>query len=196
MSAEAVISDVARDADFFRNSGGGVTFSGGEPFAQVDYLRGMLELLRQRTISTAVETSGYANPADLASLEPLIDLFLFDLKVMDPARHAQLTGRDNALVLSNLRWLAAHARAKVVIRHAVVPGLNDDPANHAALARLMLELGLARLELEPYHPFGEPKYAGLGLSCTCTPDPRALDGARMAELTDYFTGRGLACEVV
>jgi pyruvate formate lyase activating enzyme len=195
MTAEAVVAEVARDADFFRNSGGGVTFSGGEPFAQPEFLLAMLELLRDRGIPAAVETCGHARPEDLAASEPLVDAFLFDLKLMDPARHAALTGRDNALILSNLRWLASRAPGKVVIRHAIIPGLNDDPATHAALADLMLELEVRRLELEPYHPLGEPKYAALGRTRRCAPDPRALDEGRMGDLVAYFRGRGLCCEV-
>ena len=195
MSAEAVVAEVAKDADFFRNSGGGVTLSGGEPFAQPEFLLAMLRLLRDLGIGAAVETCGYARPEDIAASEPLVDTFFFDLKVMDPVRHAELTGRDNGLILSNLRCLAAGTPRKVVIRHAIIPGLNDDAANHSALADLMVELGLKRLELEPYHPLGEPKYAALGRSCRCAADPRALDEARLAELVARFTSRGLACEV-
>lgn len=193
--AEAVVAEVARDADFFRNSGGGVTFSGGEPFAQPAFLEAMLRACRERGIATAVETCGHAPLGDVQACEPLVDLFLYDLKVMDPERHATLTGQDNRRILANLQWLAAHAPEKVVIRHAVIPGLNDDPSDHAALADRMLALGLKRLDLEPYHPLGEPKYEGLGRIRSCTPDAQALDEGRLAALVAYFNGRGLSCEV-
>ncbi len=193
--AEAVVEEVARDADFFRNSGGGVTFSGGEPLAQPAFLEAMLRACRERGIATAVETCGHAPLQDVQACEPLVDLFLYDLKVMDPERHAALTGQDNRRILANLQWLAAHAPEKVVIRHAVIPGLNDDPADHEALADGMLSLGLKRLDLEPYHPLGEPKYEGLGRCRSCTPDAQALDEARLAALVAYFNGRGLSCEV-
>jgi pyruvate formate lyase activating enzyme len=194
-TAEAVVAEVARDADFFRNSGGGVTFSGGEPFAQPAFLEAMLRGCRERGIATAVETCGHAPLRDVQACEPLVDLFLYDLKVLDPERHAALTGQDNRLILANLQWLAAQAPEKVVIRHAIIPGLNDDPANHAALADRMLALGLTRLDLEPYHPLGEPKYGGLGRCLSCAPDGRALDEDRLAALVAYFNGRGLSCEV-
>ena len=193
VTAEAVVAEVARDADFFRNSGGGVTFSGGEPFAQPAFLEAMLRHCKELGLRTAVETCGHARLPDLQACESLVDLFLFDLKVMEPARHLALTGRDNGLILSNLRWLAAQARPKVTIRHAIIPGLNDDPANQAALADLMLSLGLENLDLEPYHPLGESKYEGLGRTFGCAPDARALDEPRLEALVAYFTGRGLAC---
>jgi pyruvate formate lyase activating enzyme len=195
VTAEEVVAEVARDLDFFRNSGGGVTFSGGEPFAQPAFLRRMLALCREKGISTAVETCGHVSPRDLEAAEPLVDLFLFDLKVMDPVRHEALAGRDNALILQNLAWLAARAPEKVVVRHAVIPGFTDDPANHAALADHMRALGLRRLDLEPYHPMGEPKYEALGRTFGCQPETQALDAARMGELVTFFTSRGLACEV-
>ena len=193
--AEAVVEEVARDADFFRHSGGGVTFSGGEPFAQPAFLEALLRGCRERGIATAVETCGHVPLRDLQACEPLVDLFLYDLKALDPAKHLALTGQDNTLILANLRWLAAHAPAKVVIRHAVIPGLNDDASDHEALADLMLSLGLERLDLEPYHPLGEPKYEGLGRRLTCAPDARLLDEARLAVLVATFNGRGLSCEV-
>ena len=112
MTATEVIEEVAKDMDFYRNSGGGVTFSGGEPFAQPAFLHELLLLAKERGISTAVETCGYAMPQHLKAAEPLVDHFLFDLKVMDPVRHAQFTGRDNDLILSNLELLASLAPAR------------------------------------------------------------------------------------
>jgi pyruvate formate lyase activating enzyme len=190
-----VVAEVARDLDFFRNSGGGVTFSGGEPLAQPEFLLAMLRACREQGISTALETCGHASPEDLEAVAPWVDLFLFDLKVMDPARHEALTGRDNGVILRNLAWLAARDPDRVVVRHAVIPGLTDDAANHAAIADFMTAHGLARLDLEPYHPLGVPKYEGLGLACPCDPDPRALDGPRLDALLACFKARGLACEL-
>jgi pyruvate formate lyase activating enzyme len=195
MTAEAVVAEVARDAAFFRNSGGGVTFSGGEPLAQPELLLEMLGLLADRGIRAAVETCGHARPEDVAAVEPLVEAFLFDVKTLDPARHAELTGRDNALILANLRGLAARVPAKVTVRHAIIPGLNDDRGTQEALVDLMRELGLTRLDLEPYHPLGEAKYVSLGRACPCSPDPRALDEARVQEMVGYFRGRGLECDV-
>ena len=171
MAATEVIEEVAKDLDFYRNSGGGVTFSGGEPFAQPAFLLELLRLTKHGGISTAVETCGHATPQDLEAAEPLVDYFLFDLKVMDPLRHSQLAGRDNALILSNLELLAGLAPRKITIRHAVIPGYNDNALNQEAIVGCMSRLGLRSLQLEAYHPLGEGKYAELGAAVLVAPTP-------------------------
>ncbi|MCE5266613.1 MAG: glycyl-radical enzyme activating protein [Planctomycetaceae bacterium] len=194
MTATDVIEEVAKDIDFYRNSGGGVTFSGGEPFAQPAFLLELLSLAKRRGISTAVETCGHAMPQHLQAAEPAVDHFLFDLKVMDPVRHAQLTGRDNELILANLELLASLAPHKITIRHAVIPGCNDDALNHEAIVNCMNRLGLRSLHLEPYHPLGEGKYAELGRRYACDADARSLKPERMQLLKTFFIERGLDCE--
>jgi pyruvate formate lyase activating enzyme len=193
MTAAEVIEEAAKDVDFYRNSGGGVTFSGGEPFAQPAFLRELLLLAKERGLSTAVETCGYVAPRHLQADEPVVDHFLFDLKVMDPVRHARLTGRDNALILSNLELLASLAPQKITIRHAVIPGCNDDALNHEAIADCMNRLALRSLHLEPYHPLGEGKYAELGRRYACGAHARSLEPERMELLKRFFIGQGLDC---
>ncbi len=195
LTATEVIEEVAKDADFYRNSGGGVTFSGGEPFAQPAFLVELLLLAKGRGISTAVETCGHTLPQHLRAAEPAVDHFLFDLKVMDPLRHARLTGRDNDLILSNLELLARLAPGKITIRHAVIPGCNDDAPNHEAIVHCLSGLGLRSLQLEAYHPLGEAKYAELGRPYACGADARALEPERMESLKTFFIAQGLDCEL-
>lgn len=194
MTADEVMNEVVKDIDFYRNSGGGVTFSGGEPFAQPAFLLDMLLLAKSRGISTAVETCGYAMPQHLKAAEPLVDHFLFDLKLMDPVRHAQLTGQDNDLILSNLEVLANIAPHKITIRYAIIPSFNDDATNYEAIAHCMTKLGLRTIHLEPYHPLGEAKYAELGRHYACTADARAWETKRLEALRNFFTNRGFDCE--
>jgi pyruvate formate lyase activating enzyme len=120
-----------------------------------------------------------------------MDLFLFDLKIADPARHTALTGVDNRDILTNLRYLADARPQDVVVRFAVVPGYTDDDANLDGIASLMRAMGLRRLDLEPYHPLGAEKYESIGRAWRCAADPGAIDAARMRALAARFAGQGL-----
>jgi pyruvate formate lyase activating enzyme len=195
MTAEAVLEQVAKDKDFYRNSGGGITFSGGEPFAQAAFLQALLEGCRDRGISTVVETCGFARNEDIVTAEPLVDFFLFDLKVMDPERSAALTGQDNKPILENLAMLAGRCPERVIVRVPIIPGATDDTSNLEAIARFMAEHELKLVHLEPYHTLGAEKYSGLGRTYGCDADPRSLTRERMQELGSIFEGKGVRWEV-
>ena len=164
MSVDAVMAEVLRDAVFYRTSGGGVTFTGGEPMLQVDFLKALCAAARAAGVHVAVDTCGYAPWERFAELLPLVDLFLYDLKCMDPEKHARLTGVPNALILENLRRLDA-AGAQFWIRCPLVPGLNDADADLAALRAFTSGLRhMEKLEICPYHPLGLEKCAAFGLT--------------------------------
>ena len=162
MSADQVMARVAADKPFYDNSGGGVTFSGGEPFAQPAFLEELLRHSKRLGIHTAVETCGQAPIDVLMRCEPFVDLFLYDVKVMDGERHRELTGVCNDRILENLAALAAKASNKLVVRVPVVPGCTDGSSNLEAIAALLRSLGTTRVELMPYHALGIDKYASLG----------------------------------
>jgi pyruvate formate lyase activating enzyme len=195
MAADQVVARVAADRAFYINSGGGVTFSGGEPFAQPEFLRDLLARCKSLRIHTAVETCGYVEPGVLEAMEPLVDLFLFDLKVLDPVRHREATGVTNEVVLGNLEYVAAKRAKDITVRVPLVPGFTDDLENLAGTAAYLLGLGIRRVELMPYHPLGMDKYAALGRAC-------ALDGVRplqpevIGACVSVFRSSGLACEAV
>ncbi len=186
---------VAADKAFYDNSGGGVTFSGGEPFAQPAFLLELLERSKALGIHTAVETCGHADAGVMAESEPLVDLMLFDVKVADPARHEALTGASNAVILSNLRRLARQRHERLQVRVPIVPGWNDDAENLRAIARLGAELGLRSVELMPYHELGKDKYTSLGRLCQVeTPSTEALaDSLRAA--AEAFQTSGITCRI-
>jgi pyruvate formate lyase activating enzyme len=195
MTADQVMARVAADRAFYANSGGGVTFSGGEPFAQPEFLRDLLARSKSLRIHTAVETCGYVEPDVFEAMEPLVDLFLFDFKVLDPVRHRESTGVTNEVVLGNLESLAAKRAKDITVRVPLVPGFTDDRENLAAAAAHLRRLGLRRVELMPYHPFGMDKYAALGRAY-------ALDGVHPPHReaveagASIFRASGLACEAV
>ena len=146
-----------RDLPFYRTSGGGVTLSGGEPLLQAEAALEILGALKEKGVSTAVETAGNADGSVLETLVPVTDLFLYDLKGMDGEPHVRNTGVSNQRILENARWLASHAEVR--FRMPYVPGFNDREA--PAVAAFAKELG-CRLELMPYHAIGAAKYRALG----------------------------------
>jgi pyruvate formate lyase activating enzyme len=162
VDAAEVIREVERDRVFYEESGGGATFSGGEPLAQPDFLAEALAGCRDRGIHTAVDTCGYAPPEALALVAGLADLFLFDIKLMDEKRHDDITGQPNGVILENLRRLVRLGR-KIAIRLPLVAGVNDDETDIKETAEFLAGLGgIADISLLPYHKLGGDKYRGLG----------------------------------
>lgn len=157
-----LLDAVERDRPFYDESGGGITFSGGEPLYQPRFLLACLELARGRGLHTAVDTSGFASQATVLAVAARTSLFLYDLKTLDPDRHLAYTGVPLAPILRNLRALD-RAGARIWLRVPFVPGYNDDPANLEALGTLAASLRhTRRLHLLPYHRLGAAKYARLG----------------------------------
>lgn len=162
MRVSEVLSQVIRDAVFYHRSGGGLTLSGGECLCQPAFSAALLQGAKAQSLHTAIETCGCADWDVFARILPDTDLFLFDVKHVDPQAHAVLTGRDNRLILDNLRRLG-QTGARVILRVPVIAGKNDDPGNLLAIAALAREVGAARIELLPYHKLGVQKYQMLGI---------------------------------
>lgn len=161
VTVDEVMAEIARDAVFYRRSGGGVTFSGGEPLAQPRFLVEALRRSRRWGYHTAVETCGQAPWRDLRAAATVTDLFLYDVKQLDPERHRELMGCGNRLILENLEKVLA-AGASVTLRVPVVPGCNDGPAEVEALAAFAAAHPTLRsVELLPHHRLGDHKYAAL-----------------------------------
>ena len=158
-----LIGIISKDIPFYRNSGGGVTFTGGEPLAQADFLLEMLKECRKNGIHTAIETCGCGDPADFGRIAPFTDLFLFDIKIVDSGLHREYTGRDNRLILENLERLAA-LNASITLRFPLIPGITDTNENILDVMLLMDRLGLQQIDLEPGHSLGFAKYDELGMT--------------------------------
>jgi glycyl-radical enzyme activating protein len=163
VTAGAVFDQVLKDGVFYRTSGGGLTLSGGEPTLQPDFLESLLLQAQAHGIHRALETCGHTPWHHLEHLRPLVDLFLYDLKETDPARHLAFTGVSNDLILSNLHQLH-DSGAQITLRLPIIPGLNDREDHFAAVARLVHDLPhLVGVELMAYHPLGESKRQRFGL---------------------------------
>jgi pyruvate formate lyase activating enzyme len=162
MSVREVVQELLADRVFYDQSGGGVTFSGGEPLMQLPFLRATLEACRSHGLHTAVDTCGHVPTEQLGSIVPLTDLFLYDLKLMEERRHLELTGIPNTTLLPNLRMLA-ELQAGLCIRVPIIPGINDDDENINAMASFVAALdGAQEVELLPYHRTGIGKFERLG----------------------------------
>jgi len=159
-----VMAEVERDIPFYEESGGGVTFTGGEPLLQREFLLHLLRESRRKGIRTAVETCGYAPWEALEEVRGLVDLFLYDVKIMDEERHRRFSGVSNRPILENLRDLSRLGH-EIVLRVPVIPGVNDDEENVRRTAELAASLPrLMRVDLLPYHQGGARKYEGMSRS--------------------------------
>jgi pyruvate formate lyase activating enzyme len=151
MTVAEVVASVMRDRMFFEDSGGGVTFSGGEPLGQPEFLKALLAAFRALEIPTALDTAGFCPTEALLEVAPLVDLFLFDLKCIDEASHLRGTGVGNSGVLENLTRLSA-VHHNIWIRVPVVPGFNDTTEEMQAIARVAAASGSVRqVWLLPFH---------------------------------------------
>jgi glycyl-radical enzyme activating protein len=160
-SVREIMAVVLRDRDYYADSGGGLTLSGGEPLLQPEFAKALLTMAKAEGLHTALETSGCAVWARIEAILTVTDLFLFDIKETDATRHAQWTGVQWQPIRENLQRLAATG-ARIVLRLPVAPGYNDRLDHFQAVADLARELGVTEADLLPYHRFGESKLAALG----------------------------------
>ena len=161
MSVDEVLAEVLKDEVFYRNSGGGITLSGGEPLAHFEFSYELLKAAKKADIHTAIETSGFAQWDCIRQLLPLVDLWLWDVKTV-PEKHEKLTGVSAELILENLKKID-QSGASIILRCPLVPGINDSEAELRHIASLANEHQHVRqVDLEPYHPLGENKCRSLG----------------------------------
>ncbi len=191
VSVEEAIREIEKDLLFFDESGGGVTFSGGEPLSQPVFLVEVLRECCRRDIHTVVDTCGFAPMKVFEEVAPFTRLFLFDLKIMDPELHKECTGVSNDLIMSNLEWLSKQG-AGIVVRIPVIPGINDTDENMDATGNFLSGLASRpEVNLLPYHASAMEKYRRFSIPYRMT-DISAPSGERMKELSDRLARFGLA----
>ncbi|MEP7359012.1 MAG: glycyl-radical enzyme activating protein [Anaerolineales bacterium] len=185
MSLEQVLAEVLPDRPFYETSGGGVTLSGGEPLLQPGFTQAILERCKAEGLHTAIETTTQTRWEHLEALLPLVDLFMVDIKHLDPQKHIAATGVSNRRILANIRRLAATGKP-LTFRIPVVPSVNDTAAEIQAIAGFVAALGGLRadggagisLELLPFHRLAGDKYTSLGLDYRAaelrTPDKQTM----------------------
>jgi len=200
VNTDNVVAEVQKDSVFYRNSGGGLTLSGGEPLMQPEFAGDILRQCRELGIHTAVETSGCLPWANFEMVRQSVELFLFDLKHPDDAEHRKATGQGNTRIIENLSALC-RTGSHVILRVPVIPGYNDSQARIGQLAELCLSVGqgIKQVELLPYHNLGAQKYELLGKAYELyglkTPSKEHL--RRLAELLDEnMKHAGISCHAI
>ena len=194
MGVDEVLAEVLRDRIFYDDSGGGVTFSGGEPLLQAEFLCSLLEACRSERLHSVVDTCGCAPRETLLQVAALTNLFLYDLKIIDDNLHREGTGVSNAEILGNLEVLG-QSGARIWIRVPIVPGWNDSDEQLTATARFAASVpGVEQVQLLPYHELGRHKVRGAaaveGHPSQPPPSPEQLERA-----ADRFRACGLSTRI-
>jgi pyruvate formate lyase activating enzyme len=194
VSAADVVAEIEKDVIFHDQSGGGATFSGGEPLMQPAFLCELLDQCRERRIHTAVDTTCHAEPSVIDAVGERADLLLCDLKHMDTEAHERLTGAGNGLILDNLRRLASTGK-DIVIRLPAIPGLNDDRSNLEATGRFIASLGIVGgVDILPYNRAGREKSHRLTGEYDLL-DAGPADDGRLALMTEVLQHFGLTVRI-
>jgi len=189
-----VMKEVEKDTIFYDESGGGVTFSGGEPFMQPTFLQNLLEACKEKGIHTAVETCGFVDAETLLASRPYVDSYLYDLKVIDNETHRRFTGVSNEIILKNLRQLS-HFHDQVIVRFPIIPGVNDDDENVLRLGAFVSSLGSVKeIDVLPYHELGVEKYKRLGMMNRMA-KVAVPSSVRVSEIVEKLEGFGLLVKV-
>jgi pyruvate formate lyase activating enzyme len=190
MTVKSIIDEVERDHVFYNRSGGGVTFSGGEPMLQKNFLKKLLEECKMRDIHTAVDTSGFIPWQSFKEMIDLVDLYLYDIKLIDEEKHRKFTGVSNNIILKNLYNLVNN-HANIIIRIPVVRGVNDSIEEMEKIAMFIKNLnGVECTELLNFHQLGSGKYKSLGKEYLAE-DIKPLSREEMKKLGELFSKQTL-----
>lgn len=190
-----ILLEVKKDLVFYEESGGGVTISGGEPLFQFDFVLELLKRLKSLGIHTAIDTSGFVDANKLKQIAVYTDLFLFDLKQMNPEKHKKFTGVSNSTILSNLESIV-NSDSSIVIRLPLIPGYNTDQNHLIQIADYLQKHSdkLKEIHLLPYHNWAKNKYKKLNLNYSL----EKLDGLTESELNrvkDFFHSRNFNVKI-
>jgi pyruvate formate lyase activating enzyme len=183
MTTDEILDEALSDAEFYQQSGGGITISGGEPLMQFEFLLNLLKKAKQKNLHVCLDTTGYINTEKLGKVIQFIDIFLYDIKTLDKARHKKLTGVSNEIIIENLKF-CINQNKDIIVRIPIVYGYNfvDVEQEIRDQIKWLVEMGIKKIELIPYHKFGEQKYIMLGKNYTL--NLKSLD---MDKIQDFAT---------
>jgi glycyl-radical enzyme activating protein len=162
-TSDEIVVEILKDRDYFKNSDGGLTLSGGEPLHQILFATEILKKAKAENIHTCIETSGFAEREKIEAIAPYTDLFLYDYKITDDKQHLKYTGVSNQKIIENLALLAS-LKKEIILRCIIVPGVNDNEGHFRAIANLSnIYDNINKVELMLYHDYGSHKFAPLGM---------------------------------
>lgn len=188
---EEIVDICMQDIDFYEESGGGVTISGGEGMSQPEFLKRLIAELKRNSVHVAIETTGYVKKETFEELARELDLLLFDVKHYDREKHYNGTKVYNDLIVENLKW-AIDNGIEVLPRIPVIPDFNDSLEDAEGLAKLLVEVGAKKVQLLPFHQFGEKKYELLNRNYKYK-NKKALYPEDLEEYQKIFEDKGLNC---
>ncbi len=193
MTVEEVMKEVMKDKDFYEESGGGVTLSGGEVLSQPEFAAELLKECKKSGLHTALETTGYAPAKTFQTVTEPADLLLFDMKHHDREKHREYTGVSNETITDNMKS-AVRAGKHVIARIPVIPNVNNSPDDAREFCRLLQDIGIREVNLLPFHQFGERKYGQLGMEYEMK-DVKALHPEDLQEFLQIFTEHGFEVKI-
>lgn len=192
ITLEELIKKIKPNLPYYKNSGGGVTFSGGEPFLQAEFIRRFMDETSRFGLSVGVETCGMFDVKDVSGIPEKLDFIYIDLKCMDDEIHRKVTGSTNKTILSNLKHLAEKHSSKIIISVPVVPGVNDSAEQIKPIADYCKNLGIYKIRLLPYHSLGESKYYDLGRDYQMDKN-LSVPGKQLIVLKNLIESSGITC---
>ena len=187
-SIDEIIEELRRDNLFYRNSGGGITLSGGEPLLQAQFVGDLLSKCKESGFHTTLDTTGFASWEILRPILKHVDLVLFDIKHLDDGLHRQGTGVSNRVILSNFERTAQSVRTW--LRYPILPGFNDAPDHVKEVADLAFKVDIEKVSLLPYHEWGKHKYVKLGREYSFA--SHAVSSDQLFEIKQIFESKGLS----
>jgi pyruvate formate lyase activating enzyme len=195
-SVKNLLEIVERERIFIQQSNGGVTFTGGEPMMQFDFLIEALKAFKTNGYHTAVDTSGYASRENIMAIIPFTDLFLYDIKHLDNSKHLEYTGVSNIGIIDNFRLILRSGK-QIMVRVPVIPGKNDDTTNFSELKRMLAASksdNLKKIYLLPFHRIGSSKYMKLNVPNRMN-DTEPPSSERLRELREFFSETGIMVKI-
>lgn len=190
-TVEEIMEEVLKDRDFYEESGGGITLSGGEIFAQFDFAIAILKEAKKHNLHTAIETTAFAKPEEFKELIEYVDFIYTDLKHYNQLNHRKVTGVNNSLIIKNIHYASAQQK-QIVLRIPVIPDFNDSLEDAAAFAQLFNQLSITTVQLLPFHQFGENKYKLLGRNYTMS-DAKPYHPEDLVEYQNIFLQHQINC---
>lgn len=188
-----IMKEVMKDKEFYEESHGGVTLSGGEVLMQHEFAEALLKQLKAHGIHTACETTGYTSPEIFQAFIDNVDMLLFDMKHYDSEKHYVATKVHNERIIDNLRTAISRGK-EVIVRIPVIPGFNNSLNDAQEFCRLLKDIGAAKINLLPFHQFGQKKYSWLNKEYKFA-DAAQLHEEDLQEYKDIFLQNGFDCTI-
>ncbi len=192
ISVNEVMERAIADKPFY-DASGGITLTGGEPLMQSEFVREILQAAEKEHIHTALDTSGFADPAVFQQTVEKAKLVLFDLKIIDRAAHQQHTGVSNDFILQNFQWLLSQQK-EVIVRVPLIDNITDTPENLEAIRQLVENSQIRRIDLLPFHHYARSKYNNLGLRFEHK-DLGVYPSEKLQNITQFFSNSAITVSV-